>query len=93
MTYAPPEELPEILKQAPCHCVQRHLAFGHPGIFRILSELDFEPASAYSLCAAFVTCICLFVERSAKPRQIVRGEIVVIDVDRRRIDPVEPGTP
>jgi hypothetical protein len=25
--------------------------------------LDFEAAIAYSLCAGFVTCICLFIER------------------------------
>jgi hypothetical protein len=55
--------------------------------------LDFEPASAYSVCAAFATCICLFIERSAKPRQIVRGAIIVIDMDRLRIDPVKPDTP
>jgi hypothetical protein len=33
------------------------------GIPRVFSRLDFEAAIAYSLCAGFVTCICLFIER------------------------------
>jgi hypothetical protein len=33
------------------------------GIIRVFSQLYFERGFAYSLCASFVTCICLFIER------------------------------
>jgi hypothetical protein len=33
------------------------------GIVRIFSQLVSKPAPAYSLCEAFATCICLFIER------------------------------
>src|SRR4030088_1670638 len=64
INYAPhARELSEWIKQGPCHCVQCRGLPPRLGIPRVFSRLDFEAAIAYSLCAGFVTCICLFIER------------------------------
>jgi hypothetical protein len=46
------------------------------GILRIFSQLYFERAIAYSLCASFVTGICLFIERDVSC-VILRGSAAV----------------
>ena len=54
------------------------------GIIRIFSQLYFEPAFAYSLCASFVTCICLFIERDVsylKEHIPATGLVLMLSVD------------